>query len=76
MQLKLDELIRSTQTARNSLIDIEELSDEQLRTLQESFRRLAERNAESAKDLLKEVEEELEERDDSGRDEQPGNGRN
>ena len=61
MQLKLDELIRSTQDARNSLIDIEHLSDEQLRALQESFSRLAKKD-ERAEDVLEEVEEELDER--------------
>ena len=44
MQLKLDELIRTTLNARNSLIDIEHLSDEQLRALQKSFTRLAKRD--------------------------------
>lgn len=40
MQLKLDELIRSQNKARNRLIDLEELSDEELARLQEEFRRL------------------------------------
>lgn len=40
MQLKLDELIRSQQEARNRLIDLEELSDEELERLQEEFRKL------------------------------------
>lgn len=67
MQLKLDELIRSTTAARNSLIDIEDLSDEQLRALQESFRQLAQREAarpqaELALEGLEQVEEELAER--------------
>jgi low affinity Fe/Cu permease len=39
-QLKLDELLRAVQGARNSLIDLEELSDEQLAKLAEEFRRL------------------------------------
>ncbi len=61
MQLKLDELIRTTLNARNSLIDIEHLSDEQLRALQKSFTRLAKRD-ERVEDVLEEVEEELDER--------------
>ena len=40
MQLKLDELIRAQYEARNRLIDLEELSDEELAKLQEEFRRL------------------------------------
>jgi low affinity Fe/Cu permease len=37
LQLKLDELIRSTDAARNRLIDLEHCSDEELRQLQEEF---------------------------------------
>lgn len=40
MQLKLDELIRAVQDARNELVDMEELSDDELRLLQHQFRRL------------------------------------
>lgn len=40
MQLKLDELIRAQKEARNRLIDLEELSDEELARLQEEFRKL------------------------------------
>jgi low affinity Fe/Cu permease len=37
MQLKLNELIRAVHTARNDLVDLEELSDEELHRLQEQF---------------------------------------
>jgi low affinity Fe/Cu permease len=37
IHLKLDELIRAKQGARNSLIDLESLSDEQLAKLQNEF---------------------------------------
>lgn len=69
MQLKLDELIRSTSAARNSMIDIEHLSDEQLRSLQEAFRRMAEKNA-ATHSALEEVEEELEEREEEQEEEE------
>jgi low affinity Fe/Cu permease len=39
-QLKLDELLRSNQAARNSLVDLENLSDTELQRLQEQFARL------------------------------------
>ena len=39
MHLKLDELIRAIKDARNELVDIEELSDEELKKLEEQFRR-------------------------------------
>ena len=37
MQLELNELIRALHTARNDLVDLEELSDEDLHRLQEQF---------------------------------------
>jgi low affinity Fe/Cu permease len=40
MQLKLDELIHALKNARNSLIDLEEMSENELRDLEEEFRRL------------------------------------
>jgi low affinity Fe/Cu permease len=43
MHLKLDELIRAIKNARNELVDIEELSDEELKNLEEQFRRMRER---------------------------------
>jgi low affinity Fe/Cu permease len=39
VQLKLDELIRSIEQARNKLIDVEEDSEEDLERLQDEFRR-------------------------------------
>ena len=43
MHLKLDELIRALRTARNELVDIEDLSDEELQKLQEQFRNMRKR---------------------------------
>jgi low affinity Fe/Cu permease len=40
MHLKLDELIRAIKGARNQLVDLEELSDDELKKLEEQFRRL------------------------------------
>lgn len=41
VQLKLDELIRATKEARNTLLDIEELSEEELDRIKMRFERLA-----------------------------------
>ena len=41
--LKLDELIRAVTGARNKLVDLEELSDEELKELEQEFRRVSER---------------------------------
>jgi low affinity Fe/Cu permease len=43
MHLKLDELIRSSKRARNTLIELENLSDEDLQKFQEEFDALRER---------------------------------
>ena len=40
MHLKLDELIRAVEGARNQLVDLENLSDDDLKKLEEQFRRL------------------------------------
>jgi low affinity Fe/Cu permease len=40
LHLKLDELIRAVKNARNSLVDLEELPDEELAKLEAEFRRL------------------------------------
>ena len=43
MHLKLDELIRAIRNARNELVDIEDLSDEELKKLEEQFRNMRKR---------------------------------
>jgi low affinity Fe/Cu permease len=48
LQLKLDELIRSTAGARPQLMNLEELDDEQLEALKKEFERLGERRTGSA----------------------------
>jgi low affinity Fe/Cu permease len=40
VHLKLDEIIRAIKGARNELVDLEELSDEDLKKLEEQFRHL------------------------------------
>jgi low affinity Fe/Cu permease len=43
VHLKLDELIRAIKDARNELVDLEELSDEELQKLEEQFRNMRKR---------------------------------
>ena len=43
LQLKLDELIRAMKGARNSLLNLEDISDEELERLRASFNRIAEK---------------------------------
>ena len=47
IQLKLDELIRALRGARNKLVDLEDLSDEELKKLHEEFQRLQKRSGET-----------------------------
>ncbi|HEX6598350.1 MAG TPA: low affinity iron permease family protein [Gemmatimonadaceae bacterium] len=47
MHLKLDELIRATHTARNRLVDMEAMSDEELAALQREFKELHRRAGET-----------------------------
>jgi low affinity Fe/Cu permease len=44
VHLKLDELIRAMKGARNQLVDVENLSDDELKKLEEQFRRLLKRS--------------------------------
>ena len=49
MQLKLDELIRSTQGAHNALLDLEELTEEEVHSIKASYEILAQRSREDIK---------------------------
>jgi low affinity Fe/Cu permease len=40
VHLKLDELIRATKGARNTMIDLDKLSDKQLKALEQEFKRI------------------------------------
>lgn len=45
LHLKLDELLRATKRARNSMVDLEHCSDEELRQFQEEFKAFREKYA-------------------------------
>ena len=62
MHLKLDEVIRALKKARNEMVDLEELSDEELNKLEEQFRRLREK-AENHGPNMRHVEPEVLERE-------------
>jgi low affinity Fe/Cu permease len=64
IHLKLDELIRAMQGARNALVDLEDLTDAELEQLEKQFRRLHERAKDRASgQALEAVESELDERE-------------
>ncbi|HEX8491093.1 MAG TPA: low affinity iron permease family protein, partial [Chthoniobacterales bacterium] len=54
--LKLDELIRALGGARNKLVDLEKLSDDDLKALEVEFEKLREK-AEGAKEEVEELKE-------------------
>jgi low affinity Fe/Cu permease len=43
LQIKLDELLRAVETARNTVIDLEELDDEELDAIRKDYLKLARR---------------------------------
>ena len=49
VQLKLDELLRAVDTARTSLVDLEDSTDEEIEKLRGEFQRLHERASTNAK---------------------------
>jgi len=65
MHLKLDELIRAVQGARNTMVDVEHCTDEELQRLQEAFQRLREsapQVAECVDEFAEDVNDEVGER--------------
>jgi low affinity Fe/Cu permease len=62
IHLKLDELLRGVEGARTSMVDLENLSDEDLRKLQEQFQRQSEKHANLVDDDLDQIESELHDR--------------
>jgi low affinity Fe/Cu permease len=48
-QLKLDELLRAVELARNSMVNLEDLTDQELDALEQDFRRLGRGNADNVR---------------------------
>jgi low affinity Fe/Cu permease len=71
IHLKLDELIRSADKARNKMMDLEHLSDEELARIQQEFERLRDQRrgavVEAADDVVEAVAEKRAERAHRGR---------
>jgi low affinity Fe/Cu permease len=65
MHLKLDELLRALEGARTSMVDLEDLSDEDLRKLQNEFQRLREKNPNLFEDHVQAVEQVVQARGES-----------
>jgi low affinity Fe/Cu permease len=62
IHLKLDELLRGVEGARTSMVDLEDLSDEELKKLQNEFQRLRERGPNQAGETLERIDSELHDR--------------
>jgi low affinity Fe/Cu permease len=56
IQLKLDELIRASAHARNRMIDLEHVPDEELERLRQEFARLREHYSNTESDVTEEAE--------------------
>jgi low affinity Fe/Cu permease len=61
VHLKLDELIRALKGARNRLVDLEKLSDDELAQLEKEFGRIH-KQAKQTKETVEEAVEEIEDR--------------
>lgn len=60
LHLKVDELIRVMENARNHLVDVENRPDEELEELQSEFAALGQEGLEAVQDKLEEVHEDVE----------------
>lgn len=56
VHLKLDELIRALGPARNKLVDLEDLSDDEMKKLEQEFEKLR-KKAEGAKEKVEELKD-------------------
>ncbi|KPV52377.1 hypothetical protein SE17_15860 [Kouleothrix aurantiaca] len=68
IHLKLDELIRGVEGARDELVDLEDLSDDELRRLQQQFKQMREAQSGDMKEHVEKhldaLEDELEDREE------------
>jgi low affinity Fe/Cu permease len=72
LHLKLDELLRAMEGARNSLIDLEDLSDDELARLAQEFHALQKSGDEAVVERVAAIHKELEERKRSEPGTKPG----
>jgi len=63
IHLKLDELIKATKGARNTMIDLDKLSDEQLKQLEKEYKHICEQSDTTAGAGKQAVTEEIEKRE-------------
>lgn len=59
IHLKLDELVRAVKGARTGLVDLEEMSDEELEKLQKEFAHLRQQHGADLQEAVSDVHEEL-----------------
>jgi len=74
IQLKLDELLRAVGEARTGMVDLEDMSDEDLKRLQEEFKRMHERYGDELENGVEVVEKELEDRESKAANDRQRNG--
>ncbi|MFP5213382.1 MAG: low affinity iron permease family protein [Acidobacteriota bacterium] len=62
INLKIDELIRSTKEARNSMLDLDDVPDKVLNRMSEEFKQMGAENGDSIEEVMNLVEQEMAER--------------
>jgi low affinity Fe/Cu permease len=73
IHLKLDELLRAVSEARTGMVDLEDMSDEELKQLQEEFKRMHTRYSDELHQRLDAVKDELEGRENEATSRSNGN---
>jgi low affinity Fe/Cu permease len=66
VNLKLDELLRALEGARTELVSLDQMSDDELKTIQEEFSRLSKSSAALLDDDLSSIDRELKRRRSQG----------
>jgi low affinity Fe/Cu permease len=64
VHLKLDELLRAVGEARTGLVDLEDMTDEELKQLQEEFKHLRQNHSDEMQHVPEAIEDELEDREE------------
>lgn len=64
VHLKLDELLRAVGEARTGMVDLEDMTDEELKQLQEEFKHLRQHHSDEMQQVPEAIEDELEEREE------------
>ena len=74
VSLKLDELLRAVRGARTEMVDLDHMTDEELKSVQGEFERLHDKYSSLVDDDIEHVQNELKARDKRSKKQQSGSG--